>query len=93
MLAALLLFSASSSPAFADPTTQDFAKALAAFTSKPIKVSDVRRLSCKGFGSDEPTEAECRWQQWNGKKWKRYSTYVAVDGDGWQLIDEPNQKR
>ena len=90
MLTALLLLSAN--PTFAAPTPQEFANALAEFTGKAIKVTDVRRLSCEGFGADEPTEAECSWQQRIGRKWKRYSTYIAVDGHGWHLIDEPNPK-
>lgn len=93
MLAALILLSTSASPAIAGPTRQEFASALANFTRNPVRVRDIRRLSCEGFGSDEPTEAECRWQQRHGKKWKKYSTYVAVDGNGWQIIDEPNQQR
>ena len=91
-LIALLLLSASLGAPFAGPTPHEFAKALADFTGKHIKVTDVRHLSCKGFGPNEPTEADCSWQQRIGKKWKRYSTYVAVDGSGWHLIDEPIPK-
>jgi len=90
MLIALLLLSGR--PAFAGPTPQEFANALAEFTGKAVRVTEVRRLSCAGFGPDEPTEAACSWQQRIGRKWKRYSTYVAVDGRGWHLIDEPNPK-
>jgi hypothetical protein len=92
MFIALLLLSASAGPAFAGPTPQEFANALADFTGKHVKATDVRHLSCKGFGADEPTEADCSWQQRIGRNWKWYSTYVAVDGRGWHLIDEPNPK-
>jgi hypothetical protein len=74
---------------FAGPTVAEFAKALAEFTGNPVAVSDVRRLSCKGF-EEEPTEAQCYWQQKSGNKWKRFSTYVAVDERGWHLIDSAN---
>jgi hypothetical protein len=93
ILVALFIMSASPEPAFKGPTPKDFADAVAAFTGKAVKVTNVRHLSCGGFGADEPTEAECSWQQRIGSKWKRYSTYVAVDGDGWHLIDAPYLKR
>ena len=88
----LFLLFASAGPSFVGPTPAEFASAVADFTGKPVKVADVRRLSCKGFGADEPTEAVCSWQQRIGGSWKRFSTYVAVDGRGWHLIDEPNPK-
>lgn len=87
---ALFLLSVVAGGGFVGPTPQEFARAVGAFTSKPLNVTDVRRLSCKAFGADEPTEATCRWQQRVDGKWKRYSAYVAVDGHGWHLIDEPN---
>lgn len=86
----LLLSTAAGS---AVPTVHEFAKALADHAGSQVDVSDLRRLSCNGFGADEPTEAECSWQQRVGRQWRRYSTYVAVDGTGWHLIDEPKQKR
>ena len=94
----LFLLSTSAPAVFAAPSPQEFARAIGAFTDKHVKVADVRRLSCKAFGADEPTEAECRWQQRTGSKrtkskWKSYSTYVAVDRSGWHLIDQPSPKR
>lgn len=89
----LFLLSVLGGPAFVGPTPSEFASALADFTGKRVTVTNLRRLSCLGFGADEPTEAECSWQQRIGRRWKRYSTYVAVDGRGWHLIDEPNPKR
>jgi len=77
---------------FAGPTRAEFAKALAEFTRKPINAVDVRRLSCRGF-EEEPTEAACEWEQKSGKEWLRFSTYVAVDGSGWLLIDAPTPMR
>jgi len=92
-LIALLLLAAPVSSGSAGPTSRAFAKALAEHTGRQVNAADLRRLSCKSFGADEPTEAECRWQQRVRGKWKRYSTYVAVDGRGWHLIDEPNPER
>jgi len=92
-LIALLLLSASAGSGSTGPTSQAFAKALAEHTGRQVNAAHLRRLHCKGFGADEPTEAECRWQQRVGGHWKGYSTYVAVDGRGWHLIDEPNPIR
>jgi hypothetical protein len=83
---------AAASGASASPTSAELAKAIAAFTGKPVATADVRRVSCIRF-EEEPTEAVCKWQQRNGKRWQRYSTYVAVDGRGWHLIDEPGRIR
>jgi hypothetical protein len=80
-------------PALAGPSSAEFASALSDFTGNRVTLTDVRRLSCMGLGYDEPTEAQCNWQQRIGSSWKSYSTYVAVDGRGWHLIDEPNPKR
>lgn len=89
-LLAIFLLVAGSGTVSAGPTTAEFAKALSEHTGRHINPADLRRLSCKDFGDDEPTEAECRWKWRVGDKWKRYSTYVAVDSKGWHLIDEPN---
>jgi hypothetical protein len=89
-LIALLLLSAAANST--GPTVHEFAKALANHTGRHVDASDLRRLSCKGFGADEPTEAECSWQQRVGRRWRWYSTYVAADGISWHLIDEPSQK-
>ena len=93
ILIGLLMLSASPEPAFKWPTPKEFADAVAAFTGKGVRETNVRRVSCDSMGEDEPTEAECNWQQRIGGKWKRYSTYVAIDGHGWQLIDAPHLKR
>lgn len=89
---ALFLLFASGGPAFVAPTPLEFASALTAFTGRPVALTDIRRVSCKSFGADEPTEAKCSWQQRTGRSWKRYSTYLAVDAQGWHLIDEPYPK-
>ena len=87
------LLAALAAGGFVGPTPAEFARAVGDFTGKPVKVANVRHLSCKGFGDYEPTEAACSWRQRMSGKWKRYSTSVAVDGRGWHLIDEPNPER
>ncbi len=89
-LIALFLLSAGSG--LAGPTTQEFAKALAEHSGDHVKVTDVRHLCCKSFGTDEPTEVNCGWQQRIGRHLKRCSTSLAVDGRGWHLTDKPSLK-
>ena len=73
---------------FAYPTSAELAKAIEAFTGRAVAAADVRGVSCLSI-EEEPTEAVCKWHQRKGKRWQRYSTYVAIDGHGWHLIDEP----
>lgn len=80
------------SAAYAGPSSAEFADAVAEFTGKLVSVADIRRLSCKSF-DEEATEAECKWQQRSDKKWKSFSTYVAVDRKGWHLTDAPSPTR
>ncbi len=74
------------------PSRAEFARALRVHTGKPVSSADIRKLSCEFF-EEEPSEAACKWQQRRGRKWVRFSTYVAVDGDGWHLIDQPYRVR
>jgi hypothetical protein len=73
------------------PTARELSEALAKQTKSPISPADVRPLKCEGF-PEEPTEFECRWAQNVSGKWLRYSTYFAINKDGWQVIDWPPSK-
>jgi len=85
-LSAMLLFAAAAnSPS---PTTLELAKAISEFKNSVVSANDVRRPVCRGI-EEEPTEAVCTWQQRQGSRWQRFTTYVAVDARGWHLIDEP----
>jgi hypothetical protein len=77
---------------FPVPSRADFVRALREFTGKSVSVADIRRLSCEPIGGNEPTEAVCEWSQRSANEWRRFSTYVAVDGAGWHLIDETAPK-
>ena len=92
MAQSLILLAVISSAASIAPSRPELAKALSEFTGKPVSTADVRRVSCKRI-DEEPTEAFCRWQQKRNREWERFSTYLAVDGRGWHLIDEPNPIR
>jgi hypothetical protein len=70
------------------PTAVELASALARYRSRPSP-PQVRKVRCEGF-LEEPTEWECTYEQRAPSGlWARWSTYVAVDGRGFLLIDEP----
>ena len=73
------------------PTALELSAALTRQTKKPVSPSDVRPLKCEGF-DEEPTEFDCRWAQKVSGKWQRYSTYFAVEREGWKIIDWPPSK-
>jgi hypothetical protein len=83
-----LLMIAAAGGSAASPTPAELAKAVEAFTGRPVAATDVRHVACAAI-EEEPTEAVCKWEQKIGKRWQRYSTTVAVDGKGWLLIDGP----
>jgi len=70
------------------PSAAELATALTRQTRKPVPAADVRPLDCEGF-AEEPTEFACRWRQRVNGRWLRYSTYFAIDGNGWTIIDWP----
>ncbi|MBB3356330.1 MULTISPECIES: hypothetical protein [unclassified Novosphingobium] len=73
------------------PSAAELAAAIAMHTKKLVLPADVRPLGCEGF-TEEPTEFECRWTQKIHGKWFRYSTYFAIDGADWIIIDWPPSK-
>jgi len=89
LLAGLVLASAIASPAAAaEPTTAQLAEALRAFGAGTFAPGDLRAIACEA-NAQEPTEFNCRWEQRAGGDWTAYSTWLAVQGSGWVLIDDP----
>jgi hypothetical protein len=76
-LIALLLLSAPAGSGSTGPTSQAFAKALAEHTGRQVNAGDLRRLSCKGFGADEPPRQSVAG-----------STGSAASGNGIQPISQ-----
>ena len=70
----------------AAPTAAEAIRALRNYC--PALREPITRVSCQGFGEDEPTEAVCSYHV-GGKKPRKDKTYFAIDGSGWHLIDEP----
>lgn len=87
VLSAFLLLAAAG-PNLAVPSASEMAKAIGEFTRSRGPPHDIRNIACQRF-KEEPTEAECKWQQKSGARWRRYSSFLAVDARGWHLIDEP----
>jgi len=73
----------------AGPTRSELAQALAAEPHSAVRSpASIRRVRCSGF-EEEPTEFACTWQQRElSGRWSKWSTYVAIDGSGWSLIDD-----
>jgi hypothetical protein len=75
------------SPALGDgPSRAEFIQAikLSGHSARPI-----RHLRCESIGEDEPTEFHCTFDRRNRSgAWRRWSTYVAIDGAAYQLIDD-----
>jgi hypothetical protein len=71
------------------PSTGQLADALERHQSTANR-PNVRRVRCQSF-AEEPTEFACIWRQ-RGRTgdWEEWSTYVAMDRDGYVLIDEPD---
>lgn len=91
-LAMLAAVAAGDAPVSCAPTHAELAKALASFTGKPVDGADLRQITCTDF-KEEPTEYACHWQQEDGKGWRKYSAYLAIDGRDWILTDGPKLSR
>jgi hypothetical protein len=66
----------------------EMAAAVTRHIGTSILAKEIRRISCKRI-EEEGTEATCTWEQHEGKRWRRYTGYIAGARDGIQLIDEP----
>ena len=51
-----------------------------------ISPPDIRIIQCVG-PDEEPTEFQCTWRQRVGHGWVRRTTWLAIDGEGWHVID------
>jgi hypothetical protein len=92
---AIMLFAASSSAAAvrAAVTAQELAAAinkadaeLVPYRTKTILPHDIRTVRCIAL-VEEPTEIRCRWQQRFDRSWVERTTWLAIDRNGWQVMD------
>ena len=74
------------------PSPAQLANTLEKFRGARVHAADIRAVSCEDI-EEEPTEFLCSWQQKKAGRWRGYSTYMAIEGRGWLLIDEPAPKR
>jgi hypothetical protein len=54
--------------------------------TKAMSPRDVRAVRCIA-PDEEPTEFQCRWQQRIKGSWVKRTTWLAVDRDGWHVMD------
>ena len=88
LLPALLAGACAATPT---PTRDELAGALRAFEAAPASPADITHIACQPLEAD-PTEYACRWRQRDGRQWRGWQSYLALSGDGWQLIDAPERR-
>ena len=89
--ALLLAFLTSACAATPTPTRDELAQALRPFGQPDVAPTDITHIACQSLEAD-PTEYACRWRQRDGRTWQGWQSYLAVSGDGWQLIDDPERR-
>jgi hypothetical protein len=94
MLLTLAAAMLSPPPATRTPSRGQLATAITQMTQKRVRPSNLRAIACKPM-AEEPTEFACRWQQRSaaGTRWRGYSSVLAIDVEGWSLIDLPGASR
>jgi len=94
LLTALAAAMLSPPPATRAPSRGQLAGAITQMTKKRVRPSNLRAIACKPM-AEEPTEFACRWQQRSGSagRWRGYSSILAIDVEGWSLIDLPGASR
>lgn len=92
---AVALFAASSTGASvrATVTPQELAAAinkadaqLVPYRKSNMSPGDIRAVRCTA-PDEEPTEFECKWQQHIERGWVNRTTWLAIDGNGWHVMD------
>jgi hypothetical protein len=48
--------------------------------------ADIRAVHCIA-PDEEPTEFECKWEQRTKGGWVKRTTWLAIDGNGWHVMD------
>jgi len=71
------------------PTRDDLAHALGG--RAPAAPTDLTHIACQPLAAD-PSEYACRWRQRDGRQWQGWQSYLALSGEGWQLIDSPTRR-
>ncbi len=70
------------------PGRHELAEALWDHHAHAGRLAHVR---CAGF-EEEPTEFHCRYRVIRDGRTERCSTYIAIDGSAWVLIDVPARR-
>ena len=70
------------------PGAQALADAIRAHGSGEIAVEDLREIACETV-SHAPGALDCRWEQRAGREWHQYTTWLAMVGPDWVVLDAP----
>src|SRR5437764_15115048 len=59
---------------------------LVPFRKTKVSPANIRAVRCVA-PDEEPTEFECKWEERIKGHWVKRTTWLAVDGNGWQVMD------
>jgi hypothetical protein len=86
--AGLLLVGPAVPAAAQAPSADALADALAAYRNVRVAPADLRAIACAAI-AEEPSEFDCGWEERSGGRWVRFATWLARDGRGWTVLDDP----
>ena len=59
---------------------------LVLYRTRTISPKDIQVMRCIAR-DEEPTEFQCKWRQRINGGWVKRTTWVAMDGKGWHVMD------
>ena len=87
--ALLLAFAAGACAATPTPTRDELARALGG--RAPAAPTDITHIACEPSRAGR-AEVACQWRQREGRQWHGWRSHLALSGDGWRLIDNPERR-
>lgn len=60
--------------------------ALVPYRTKTMSPGNIRAVRCIA-PDEEPTEFQCTWQQGIKGGWLKRTTWLAIDGNGWRVMN------
>ena len=70
------------------PSPQALSEAIRVHGSGEIAVEDIRAVACESV-SHAPGALDCRWEQRTGGDWHLYTSWLAMVGTQWTMLDAP----
>lgn len=72
----------------AAPSPQALSAALKAFGAGDVATADIQSVRCEQ-ASHEPGALDCRWEQRSAGQWRVHTTWLALKGTEWAVLDAP----